>query len=111
MKYGRVAAILTIYSAFYNGVAASAQDRTLQRTSWFSTPFEVSRGSETVPAPGGTTTTEEVTLVTPPRIFIEGGTARTHWGLGYQLEFQIRFQGDLFNSWNHAADATISHGH
>jgi hypothetical protein len=80
-----------------------------QKTSWFSNPFTVSSGTESIPSPDGGSTMQAVTLVTPSRFSIDGASARTHWGVGYQPEFDIRYGTGQMNSWNHSADASFGH--
>ena len=111
MKYGRtVVKLLTVYFVFSVGVVSvSAQVRSQDKTSWFSTPFAISAGSESVPEAGGAPTTETITIVTPSRLSVGGSTARTQWGAGYQPEFEFRLHSGLYNSWNHAADASFDH--
>jgi hypothetical protein len=80
-----------------------------QKTSWFSNPFTVSSGTESIPTPDGGSTMQPVTLVTPSRFSIDGASARSHWGVGYQPEFDIRYGTGQMNSWNHSADASFGH--
>src|SRR5882672_6584336 len=86
-------------------VPASAQ----QKASWFSNPFTISSGTENIPMPGGGSSMETVTLLTPSRFSLDGASARSHWGVGYQPEFEFRFGTGRMHSWNHSADASFGH--
>jgi len=80
-----------------------------QRTSWFSNPFTISSGVDAIPMPDGGVSVQPVTLVAPSRFAIDGASPRTHWGFGYQPEFDLRFGTGQLNSWNHSADANFGH--
>jgi hypothetical protein len=106
MKLGISPMLVRSLFAVLIGVAsASAQER----TSWLSNPFEVSSGIDSVPMRGGGYSIEPVTFVTPPRLSLTGGSARSQWGVGYQAEFEFRFGNGTRNTWNHSADAAFGH--
>jgi len=83
--------------------SASAEEK----TTFFSNPFSISSGIENTPIQGGYAT-ESVTLLTPSRFSYNRASSRTHWGVGYQPEFEFR-AGSGQNTWNHSADATFGH--
>jgi hypothetical protein len=95
----------SVFAILIGVVSASAQEK----SSWLSNPFEVSSGVDGVPIPGGGYDIEPVTFVTPPRLSLVGGSARSQWGIGYQPEFEFRFGNGTRNTWNHSADAAFGH--
>ena len=106
MKSGCSLLTLQLIAMVFLGVIpASAQES----RKLFSTPFTVSSGTETIPDSAGGQHNGQVTLLTPSRMSINGSSAVTHWGLGYQPEFEFRFGNGLANSWNHSADFHFDH--
>jgi hypothetical protein len=85
--------------------SASAEEK----TSWLSNPFSISSGLESVPGSGGGFSMQGVLLVTPSRISFNQASGRTHWGFGYQPEFEFRTSGTYLSSINHSADANFGH--
>src|SRR4249920_1731548 len=85
--------------------SASAEEK----TSWLSNPFSISSGLESVPGSGGGFSMQGVMLVTPSRISFNQASGRTHWGFGYQPEFEFRTSGTYLSSINHSADANFGH--
>jgi hypothetical protein len=106
MKLGRLPVIAqSVFAVLIGIVPASAQEK----TSWLSNPFEVASGIDSVPMQGGGFNIEAVTFVTPPRLSTAGGSARSHWEVGYQPEFEFRFGNGTRNTWNHSADGAFGH--
>src|SRR3954467_5626758 len=106
MKLGISAVVAQSLFAMLIGVAAASAQ---ERTSWLSNPFEIASGVDSVPIEGGGFSIVPVTFVTPSRLSISGGSARSHWSASYQPEFEFRFGGGGQNIWNHSADAGFSH--
>src|SRR3954469_2667433 len=94
-----------IVAVFATAVPASAEDK----TSWFSNPFSISTGLESAPSSGGGLSMEGLMLVTPSRISYNRASSRTHWGAGYQPEFEFRTGSGYLSSFNHSADANFGH--
>ena len=106
MKLGISTVVVQSMVAVLIGVVpGSAQDK----TSWLSNPFEIASGVDIVPNQGGGFTREAVIFVTPSRLSIAGGPARSRWGIGYQPEFEFRFGNGTPKTWNHTADASFGH--
>ncbi|HET9130680.1 MAG TPA: hypothetical protein VFO86_07025, partial [Terriglobia bacterium] len=80
-----------------------------QKASWLSNPFSVSSGMENIPTAGGGLAMEGVVLVTPSRISFNRATGRTHWGIGYQPEFEFRAGTGFLSSFNQSADVGFGH--
>src|SRR5580765_2093610 len=80
-----------------------------EKTSWLSNPFTISSGLENVPTTGGGLSVEGVMLVTPSRFSYNRASGRTHWGVGYQPEFEFRSGTGFLSSFNQSADASYGH--
>jgi hypothetical protein len=90
-------------------LAAADSASAEEKTSWFSNPFLISTGMESVPTSGGGLSMQGVMLVTPSRISYNQASGRTHWGMGYQPEFEFRTGAAFLSSINHSADANFGH--
>jgi hypothetical protein len=95
----------SIVTVLVSAGSASAE----QKTSWLTNPFSVSSGMENIPTSGGGLAMEGVVLVTPSRISFTRASSRTHWGVGYQPEFEFRAGTGFLSSFNQSADASYGH--